>query len=50
MKEGEMGGACSMRGEKWYAFKVLVRKTEVKRPLGALEVGGIIILKWILDK
>jgi hypothetical protein len=29
-----MGGACSTNGEKRNAYRILVRKTEGKRPLG----------------
>jgi hypothetical protein len=29
-----MGGACSMHGGKWNAYRIFVRKPEGKRPLG----------------
>jgi hypothetical protein len=29
-----MGGACSTNGEKRNAYRILVRKTDAKRPLG----------------
>jgi hypothetical protein len=32
------------------AYRALVGKPERKRPLGRLDVGGSIILKWILKK
>jgi hypothetical protein len=32
------------------AYRILVGKPEGKRPLGRHDVGGWIILKWILEK
>jgi hypothetical protein len=40
-----MGRTCSTHGEKRNAYRVLVGNPERKRPL---DVGGRIILKWIL--
>jgi hypothetical protein len=37
-------------GEKWNACRILVGKPEGKRPLGNLDVGGRIILRWILER
>jgi hypothetical protein len=37
-------------GEKRNAYRVLVGKPEGKRPLGRLDVGGRIILRWILER
>jgi hypothetical protein len=34
VKEDEMGRACSMNGKKRYAYRILMGKSEVKRPLG----------------
>jgi hypothetical protein len=34
IKNDEMGKACSMNGEKRYAYRILVGKPEGKRPLG----------------
>jgi hypothetical protein len=34
IKKNEMGGECSMYGEKRAVYKVLVRNPEGKRPLG----------------
>jgi hypothetical protein len=42
-----MGMACNTNRN---AYRVLVGKSEGKRPVGALDVGGRIILKWIVEK
>jgi hypothetical protein len=34
LEEDEMGGACSLKGEKRNAYRLLVGKSEGKRPLG----------------
>jgi hypothetical protein len=34
VKEDEMSGECSTHGENRYLYGILVRKPEVKRPLG----------------
>ena len=34
MEKNEMGGACSVCGEKRGVYRVLVGKSEGKRPLG----------------
>jgi hypothetical protein len=34
IEKNEMGGACSMYGEKRGAYRVLMRKPEGRRPLG----------------
>jgi hypothetical protein len=34
IKEDEMGGECSMNGEKRNAYRIWVGKPERKRPLG----------------
>jgi hypothetical protein len=49
VKEDEMGIACTTYGEKRNAYKAFVSKPEGKRPLEDLDVGGRIILKWILE-
>jgi hypothetical protein len=43
VKKNEMDGECSTNGEKRNAYKILVGKSEGKRPLGK-------ILKWILER
>jgi hypothetical protein len=43
-----MGGACSTNGENMNMYRLLVGKPEGKRPLGDQDVGGWIILGWIL--
>jgi hypothetical protein len=35
-------------GEQRYAYRVMVGKSEGRRPLGRLDVGGRIILKSII--
>jgi hypothetical protein len=37
-------------GEKRNACRILAGKPEGKRPLGNLDVGGRIILEWILER
>ena len=37
-------------GEKRNAYRILVRKTKKKKPLGRLDVDGRIILNWILKE
>jgi hypothetical protein len=36
-------------GKERSVYRVLVGKPKGKRPLGRLDVGGSIILKWILE-
>jgi hypothetical protein len=36
--------------EKWNTYKILVGKSEVKRLLDDLDVGGRIISRWILER
>jgi hypothetical protein len=43
-------GHVSCVGEKRNACRVLVGKPEGTRPLGRLDIGGRIILRWILKK
>jgi hypothetical protein len=45
-----MGRSCSTNGEKRKAYILLVGKSEGKRPLGRLDVGGWITLRWILER
>jgi hypothetical protein len=44
-----MGRACSTHREKRNSYRILVGKPGGKRPLGRLDVGGMIILEWILE-
>jgi hypothetical protein len=37
-------------GERRGVYRVLVRKTEEKRPLGRRGVDGRIILRWVFRK
>jgi hypothetical protein len=43
-------GHVARIGEKRNVYRILVGKPEGKRPLGRLDVGGRIILKWILER
>jgi hypothetical protein len=46
----EMGGACSTNGEKRNACRLLVRKPEVKRPLGRPRRSWVDTIKMDLRK
>jgi hypothetical protein len=37
-------------GKERSAYRILMGKPEGKRPLGTQDIGGRIILKWILDR
>jgi hypothetical protein len=37
-------------GENRNAYRILVGKPEEKRPLEDLDVGGRIILRWVLER
>jgi hypothetical protein len=39
-----------MKGEKRNAYRILVGNPAGKRQLGRLDIGGLIILKWILER
>jgi hypothetical protein len=43
-------GHSARIGAKMNAHRMLVGKPEEKGPLGRLDVGGRIILKWILER
>jgi hypothetical protein len=43
-----MERVCGMHGEHRIAHRILVGKPEVKRPPEDLDVGGKIILKWVV--
>jgi hypothetical protein len=45
-----VGGTCGTHGEGRDVYRVLVRRTEVKRPLGDVDVGGRIALKYTLGR
>jgi hypothetical protein len=40
-------GNIACMGGRRNAYRILVRKTEGKKPLGRLDVGGRIILRWM---
>jgi hypothetical protein len=48
--EYEIGGPCSTNGEKRNAYKLLVGKPEGKSHQEDQDVGGRIILGWILER
>jgi hypothetical protein len=43
-------GHVERMGERKNAYRLLVGKPEERRPLGRQDVGGWIILKWILER
>jgi hypothetical protein len=43
--EDEVGGACSVNGEKMNVYRLLAGKPGGKRPLGRTDVGGRITLR-----
>jgi hypothetical protein len=45
-----MGRACSTTGQKRNAYRILVGKPEEKNTKTDQDVGGWIILKWILER
>jgi hypothetical protein len=49
-KKDEMDGACSLFGEMRKAYKILVGKSENKRPLGRSGRRWEDILKWVSNK
>jgi hypothetical protein len=44
-----MGRTCSTNGEKGNAYRIFMGKLKGKRLLERPNVGGWIILKWILE-
>jgi hypothetical protein len=45
-----MGRVCCTNGEKRNAYRILVGKPEVKRPLESPKVSGWIILRCVLER
>jgi hypothetical protein len=45
-----MGRESNTNGEKRNAYRILVGKPEGNKPLENQDVGGWIILKWILER
>jgi hypothetical protein len=45
-----MGIACSTHVKTRNEYRILMGKPQGKRLLGDLDVGGRIILKWILER
>jgi hypothetical protein len=43
-------GYVARMGEKRNPYRILLGKPEGKRPLGRQDVGGWIILRWILER
>jgi hypothetical protein len=50
VKEDEMGRACIANVAKRNAYRIFVGKPEGKRALERLDVGGRIIIEWILER
>jgi hypothetical protein len=46
VQKDQMGGVCSMEGEKRNAYRLLVGTSEGRSPLGGPKVGGW--MRWIL--
>jgi hypothetical protein len=46
----EMGGACTLAVEKRNAYRILVGKPEVERPLGRPRHWWVGNIKWILER
>jgi predicted RNA-binding protein YlqC (UPF0109 family) len=44
-----MGKLCSTNGEKRTAYRILVGKTEVKKPLGRHGRRWVDNIKWVLE-
>jgi hypothetical protein len=45
-----MGRACSTNGETMNVYRILLGKSEGKRPLGTPRRTGWTITKWILER
>jgi hypothetical protein len=45
-----VGGGCSTNGEKGKPYRLLVEKLEEKRPQEDKDVGGWVILRWMLER
>jgi hypothetical protein len=50
LRKMRWAGYVTCMGKKRNAYRVLVGQPEGKNPLEDLDVGGRIILKWILEK
>jgi hypothetical protein len=50
VKEDEMGRACSTKGAKRNAYRILVGNPEGKRPLGRPRHKWVDNIKWTLDR
>jgi hypothetical protein len=45
-----MGRTCSMHGEKWNEYRIMVGKPEGKRPLGRPRCGWESNIKLVLER
>ena len=43
-------GHVARMGDRGGAYRVLVERSEGRRPVGRPRIGGMIILKWIFKK
>jgi hypothetical protein len=50
IQKNEMGGACSMYGERRRTYRILVGRPQGRNTLGDTGVDRRIILKWIFKK
>jgi hypothetical protein len=50
VKDDEMGRACSTDGARRNAYRILVGKSDGKRPLGRPRHMRMDILKWIFER
>jgi hypothetical protein len=50
IKENKLGRGCSTNAKKMNVYRLLVRKSEVKRPLGRPRCSWVVIIKMDLGE